>query len=754
MHTESLELSLSPEYEIFRPLVSGWVSKIEAAKRAKAHWQEVTDECRMFFSKSAAAMWDPKYEKKFWRGVKAPKFRISINKAFEMVATFGPNLLWDVPHRTVEPKRALEIPQDFLQFAQQDPGLMQMLQMIMPMQQQSEVTDKLVAYLMQTWLNYTPREQPEGGLITQSELAVVDALVTGRGITTTKPYRMPQSRQVLTGSFRISPDDVLFDPDFKSPHAAKWIAIKRVDTHWELERRFELPPGSLKGRASLESSWHYGEVGSEHRQQGQTNDLVVWYEVYSKTGCGARMTGMHFPVKQRLEEVIGDFAYLAIAPSVPFPLNCSSRALQVGGSAGTGLSDEEVREKFEWPIPYWADDRWPIELLDFYPDTESCWPIAPLAPGLGELKFLNFLIPWAANRIYSSSRDFWAVLGPHYDHYLKYLKEGEDQCVIPTPLGVDDIRKAVQIMQQPETRFDIWKIIELVSELFDKRVGLTEGVYGRNENGTQNRTAEETLAKQRAVGVRPDHMRRKVVAWQSALSSLEAFCARWFVQGEHVEPLMGPMGRLLWERYVMSTDVQLVVREMKYTVSAASIRRPDRDRDVANFQQMMQFYAPVAQQYGFATGNYQPFNGMLKRWGDLHDMRMDELYIPPPPPPAPAAPDPQAQVELQKAQMDLQGKQIDQQTKMIQAQAAQQKAATDVEVARQKLLIEQAKAQTDLQFQQQAGQIDMLQKALATRQELEHSAITNAQDIEHQAEMAKIKQQMAKTPKPTSSSKA
>jgi len=776
------DLSMVPGYETFKPLVGGWLSKLEAAKRAKAHWTEIADECTMFYSKSAAAMWSPTYDKKFWRNVKAPRFRITLNKAFEFVAVFGPNLLWDVPHRTVEPKRKLEVPQEFMQSLQQDPQAMQMLQMMLPAQQKSEATDNLVAYLMQSWLNYTPREQPKGGLVGQAELSVLDALIKGRGVTMTQPYRMPNSQQVLTGSFRERPEDLLIDPDFNTLDDARWIALKRVTPHWELERRFELPKDSLKNRASLESTWSYGEVGSMHRQEGQTNDLVVWYEIYSKCGAGARLSGMHLPVKEHLEEVIGDYAYLAIAPAVPFPLNCSSRSLQVGGSTGKGLSDDEVKQKFSWPIPYWADDRWPIEVIDFYPDPDNAWPVAPLAPGMGELKFLNFLVPWAANRIYSSSRDFWAVAGPHVEHYTKYLKDGEDQTVIPTPIGVQDVRQAIQVLTQPETRYDVWKIIEMVSTLFDKRVGLTEFAYGRNEDGTQNRTAEETLAKSRAVGVRPDHMRRKVVQWQSLIASLEGFCARWFVQGKDVEPLLGPFGKYLWENYVMSKDVSLVVREMKYTVAAASIRRPDRDRDVANFQQIMQIFSPVAQQYGFATGNYQPYNAMMMKWGELHDARMDAFQIPPPPPPPPAQPSPdeqlklqQAQLDLQKTQLEIQGKQAElqgqgqiAQMKMVElaakTQASQQQAAIQLQAAQgmtqldlasqqQRQQLDAAAAMQDLQIAQAGAAQDLRQGQMAFGQDLAQDAIAFRQELDQKKKMAEVQRAVAAKPKPATPSK-
>ena len=76
----------NPDYEFLRPLVTGWLGKIEAAERSRKRGTELKDECLMFYNSSAAAMWDPAYSKKFWTGIKAPKFRITINKAFELVA--------------------------------------------------------------------------------------------------------------------------------------------------------------------------------------------------------------------------------------------------------------------------------------------------------------------------------------------------------------------------------------------------------------------------------------------------------------------------------------------------------------------------------------------------------------------------------------------------------------------------------------------------------------------------------------------
>lgn len=682
----------------------------------------ISGNCVMFYSKSAAAMWDTTYTKKFWRNVKAPKFRITINKAFELVAVFGPNLLWDIPHRTANPKKVIAVPPEI--FGQDEQGQM-IYQSLMQEMTQDAGVDKLRAHLMQAWLNYTPREMPGGGMEVHNELAVVDSLVKGRGVMWPSVYNMPSSDRNLTGCFHDRPDDLIVDPDFKTLQKATWVARRHVDPHWRVERRFQLPAGSLKGRATLESSWHYSELkgtedSSSQRRSGKTNDLVVWYEIWSKMGCGARLTGMPDFLKSHLEETVGDYAYICVCPDCPYPLNCPTDLLK------NGASDKEVSSRFEWPIPLWTDDRWPFEVLDFYHDTEGSWPIPPLAPAMGELKFLNFLIPWACNRIYSSSRDFWAVMGAHYDEYKKYLEDGEDQVVFPIPPGTsDDIRKAIQVLQQPETRLDVWKIIELVSDLFDKRTGLTEFAYGRNEQGTQDRTAETTMARQRAVGVRPEHMQKKVKGWQSRLASVEAMLTWMFIKGKDTVPLLSPGGAQLWTKYIENGDHEQVVRQMNFDISAASIRRPDRDRDIDNLQEVMARWLPVLQAYGETSGNFDPVNGVMKKWGELHDMDLSECMI------QSQEPDPELPM-LQKEQMKAETQKT--QAEAVKAQAEAQANPAELKMVElameqkgeeQRLAMEIKKMQVELQ----AKMAELQMKMAAQKAELEMKAQEHQQDM-------------------------
>ncbi len=687
-----------PNYAFFRPLVSGWLSKIETALtcQARKKWKEVADECLMFYSRSAAAMWDPLYSKKFWRGVKAPKFRVTINKAFEFVAVYGPNLLWDVPHRTVTPKKMLELPQE----AFPDP---EMYQAIMQMAAQETAKDKVVSQLLSGWLNYTPREMPGNGLEGQNELAVLDAMLKGQGCLWPAPYSFPGSERTLTGCFRKPPDDLIIDPDFKTMQEAKWIALRHTETHWQVERRFGLPAGSLKNRATLESSWHYAELASREnegqmtgeRKSGKTSDLVVWYEVWSKLGTGARMTGMPSTIKNHLEEVVGDYAYLAICPDCPYPLNCSAEKIRGGASS------DEVRRCFEWPVPLWTDDRWPVERLIFYEDPESPYPIAPLAPALGELKAINAIVSWLVNRTWQSSRQMYAVLGQYTDDMKKVLEDGSDLDVFPLPPGAgDDVRKIIQVVENKEVNKDSWQVLELLSNNFDKRMGMTPFVYGQNEDGTQDRTASTTEARKSAVSARPEYMQKKVVGWQSRVAGVEAMLTWLFVKSEDVAPLLGQAGAMLWKEHIENADPESVMRQMRYEVAASSVRRPNRERDIANLTELGTRFLPMVQGYGELTQDYQPANGFMEKFGELHDMDLEKLYFPQKDPNAPEAQLSQAmqQAELQKVQAEA---------AKLTSEAQQNPAALKAQELQMKAGMDQQKMQMDMQESQQQMAMDL-----------------------------------------------
>ena len=774
--------------EFFRPLVNAWLGKIEASARGRKRWKEIAYECMMFYSSSARAMWDPAYSKKFWKGVKLPKFRITINKAFEMVAIYGPNLFWEVPHRNVEAKRdRRDIPLSAYQMmfqeqaAQQtqlyaslgiDPEQQQQIQQQLVQQQmqqleqsnaQMQTRDDAVAALMGSWLNYTPNEQPGGGLSGHGFRATIDALITGRGCLAPRPYRMPGSGRTLTGAFRVSPFDVYLDPDFDSVDECRWMAIRHVDVNTEVEKRFNLPANSQKNRETLESSWTFNEMSTDdqaaaHRKSGRTNDLVVWYEIYSKSGCGCVGTAMDPTLRQHLDKTVGQHVYLAICGDVTWPLNMPSERIR------NGISDEEVRDAFSWPVPLWADDRWPVEFLDFYEDPQDGWPVAPLAPGLGELKLLNFLVSWFANRTWSSTRDFWAVASPYIEHYKEYINDGEDQQIIPTPVGLKTPREAIEILTQPEARQDMTNLISFVSDMFDRRVGMTATIYGQNEGQTQNRTAEETIAKQRAVMARPEFMAKQVVDWQSRVASSEAFVTRRFVKGQDVAQHLGPYAASLWQRFVESEDVEVITRQFQYSISAASIRRPNRERDIANYQQVVSLWLPAIQEHAARTGNYSSFNATMGEWARLHDANLDQLMLPIPNPEEQQENEQKQdiawQLEIQEKQAEVQKTQAEAQKILGEAQAIPAELEAELRQQDQQMALEQVRQQTEqirqqgeinrqsveMQNRTQQAGIELLQDAARHEQNMQQDQEKHEQNLEQKRQVAAVKAQQALAP--------
>lgn len=972
----------------FRPLVSGWIGKLDEAKRHKEPWQQVADECMRFFSASAGWMWEDKYRTlTLGKDVPSPRFRVTIAKAFELVALFGPVLFWRYPIRHVLPIKPMQMPPAMMGDPN-DPFVQQAMHFEQMRYGQELATKEAIAELRSKWLNYTPGEMPNGGLKSHGQLATTDALVKGRGISVVRPYQFPGSQKVLTGGFYHSVDKFFIDPDATSPDLsdAQWMALEHNEPYWEVERRFGLPSGSMKKYGSSESGYSQGErKGTDtekyDRQIGKTFDLVCWYEIWSKGGVGARLTGMKAEIKDFLDQSTSDYAYVAVCKECPYPLNAPTERLKEA-------SPEDVQAMFDWPIPFWRDDRWPISChdpetevltddgwklfselsgdeslatvnlqtdttefqkptrlirkrhvgdmirfsgrqkldmlvtpdhrmvayaahgdvpqiktaadvlrsdqlklvaknwvgkmpelpeflkdvdiesfaewlgfyiaegsctirrlkskatatswstwrvnvsqkkpvgvsyyealsrklpftqyrerggfsqtnkrlgaylsplgkahdkyvpqwvkdapqhviraflrgymmgdgthspttgqrlsftvskrladdiqelwlkvgvaasirwrkdspnnrgpdgrqirctnggiwvvsihkrtraalknpksesyllyqresgyddmvycatvpngtlitrrngkvvvsgncLDFYRKPGSVWPIAPMMPGLGELKFLNVMVSHLCNRIVSTCRDFIGAPKAFAEEIEKAVSKGLDLSVIPIPGGVDpslDMRKLMQIFQFPPVNSDVWTIIEKVSELFDKRVGLSELLYGLNP-GAASRSAEDAAMKRASLSVRPDWMANCVEEWQSEIARMEDLCAVFFLMPQDVLGPLGQVGAQLWQQLIMSRDIEDVLRGTDVTIEAGSARKPNKDRDIANWTLAMPTLFPLYQQYAMTTGNSEPLNWALQQWAQVNDLDIDGgmlgPFMPPMPPPMP-----------------------------------------------------------------------------------------------------------------------
>jgi len=710
-----------------RPIVDGWLAKLAHARDAKKAFSAVGKQCDSFFSGAMGFMWQDEFKKQYLNGGLQSKFHITVAKAFELVAIFGPVLFWKYPNRFIRSYDPIELTPDVFGDPQ-DPQVMQVFQQVMQEQQREQNIQRVRNSLMEKYLNYSQREQPFGGLAQQAELAITDALVKGRGVIRVDHYSFPGSDRVLTGGTWVDVDDFFVDADSRRADLsdAKFIAIRHVEPLHDIENRFNYQRNYLRGKGVLESSESKAENRTYrdqmYRVTGKTNDIGVWYEVWSKSGVGGRLKEVTSGLTEDFERVVGDYAHICVMAGLDHPLNLPNEIV-------LGY-EEEVAKACEWPTPVWRDERWPVAILDFYRKPGCPWPIAPLAPGLGELSFMNIMMSLLCNRAWSSSRDIVAYLKSAASNVEEQLKSGGYQCFIELNDGIQkNINECVQFLNQPPVNRDVFMMLESVSAMFDRRVGLTELAYGLNPGGVASRSAADIQAKQESLSVRPDYMAGKVEDWMTEYSCVEKFVARWHVQGQDVEPLLGRTGAMLWDQLIVSEDPEICVREMKATIEAGSSRKPNRQRDSANLNQAIGWVLPVLQQYAQLTGDSNPLNAYFEKWGEAADMDMSGLAMGPwKPEPPEMTPEmqqqqqqqQQQQAEMQQRQMDaemamqemeVQSKQIDLQQKVMALQGG---GVDPVEMERQQLLLdfEGAKQQQDLAYRQDLNQVSLAAKQM------------------------------------------
>lgn len=634
-----------------RPLCFKWEEKVRAAYEAKKEFQSVADQCMGFFSGGANYMWSRKYMRDYMGGSDLhTRFPISINKAFEMVALFGPTLYWRNPHRMINPRKQLQLPMEAFA-ALGDQMAMMVFQQAQQQAPLLKAQSDVRAMMMEMWLNYTPGEMPGGGLASHASSAITEALVKGRGVTWPKPYMHAGSTKVMTGCFYDSVDNLLIDPDATSLTDAKWIAQRVRQPIWEAERIHQLPPGTLKHYLQQQQWENRGQTGfGEDPMKGIPNvdgnsfDMIEYYRIFSKAGIGARLAGMNDSRADALDQKVGDYAYVVVARGIPFPLNAHPERYRIGEQNG------DSHNLFRWPIPAWRDGGWPCCVLDFYPDIDSPWPIAPLAPGLGELCYINILLASLAEHIYSASKMYLAGRADMIEKFEDALRFGQDWQPIKVNAsgGSRSIRDIIDFLQPPNLQTDVWRILEALMAQFEKATGLNELMYGNNPGGKQIRTAEDAALRGDLIGRRPEHMASKVEDWMTMNASMEMKVTRQFIEPQDIDGLMGQPEQFLWQRLINEQDPDRIYRDLEAVVMANSTRRPDKTREVANINQTLQTMLPLLQGFAQMSGDFGPLNNYIRMWGDAIDMDVSGLQLNPPPP-QPPQPDPGMQIENEQA---------------------------------------------------------------------------------------------------------
>jgi hypothetical protein len=193
----------------------------------------------------------------------------------------------------------------------------------------------------------------------------------------------------------------------------------------------------------------------------------------------------------------------------------------------------------------------------------------------------------------------------------------------------------ISVFQMPGVTQDMYQIIAEVTNLFDRRVGLTELIYGMTR--ASFRSAAEAAVKSEQISVRPDDYASILEDALSEVARKEALLARWMVYPQDVAPILGPMAAQAWQLHVQGEDPESVVREYSYRVEAGSARKPNIATKVENMNNAMQIMMPVAQGL-MQAGQPQIFNAMLEDWGEVMNVDISRYMVPPPPPPPPGPP--------------------------------------------------------------------------------------------------------------------
>lgn len=631
-----------------RQLIAGWVEKIQLAKKFKeAKFGKDASEAMQFF----AGPYDFMYARKYAATSPAfavgqedddtpePGFRMTVNKVAEAVQIFGPVLYHRNPTRQVNPRQIPEIPLEVLTQGQtQDPMMQQQAMMAQGAEQAAQVIDKLRATLLQFYLNYTPTEL---NLKDSCRKAINEAIIKGMGTLWTEVYvpkglpgRPDGSKFQMVGSFYDTVDNFLIDPDCEDLGDAKWIARKCVHPAWQVEEEYRLKQGSLRG--AYESADTQGELNADpdgmyRRMQGGTADLVVYWKLYSKMGIGGRLSGVPDQVRQVLDQ-FGDHCFLVISENVPYPLNLPPEMIADADPS----APEAVLSRLDWPTPFWADDDWPVTPIIFHEVPRSPWPMSHFKPAMGELKFLNWAYSFMAGKIRNTCRDILAVAKGAGEEIKEALLHGKDLTLIEINAMNGTIDQIVQFLQHPQMNGDIWKVIQAVTENFEKRTGLTELVYG--ESATQMRSAQEASLKGSQLQIRPDDMAQMVEDAMTAAARKEAIAARWHLTSDDVTVCMGQTAAVYWQTYVKTADVFALSHQLEYRIEAGSSKKPNKDRDAANMSQAMQNLLQPFFSYAQGTGDVQPVNALIGDWAKSIDLDPTRYLLMPPPPPVPGGP--------------------------------------------------------------------------------------------------------------------
>lgn len=596
-------------------------------------------------------------------------FEATANLVSNVVSVFLPHLYHENPVRTLTPRKPNVSPSlldmyrmmkmtkavnsvvadpNMQMMAQQ--GAMQAMQMQAEQAAQTEVEDKLRAALIEWYLNYTPREL---NLKSRARDAITETIVKGMGLLWGIVDASGDRR--VSGLEYDSVDHLFVDPDAEKWEDAKWIARRRRRPVWEVEREFGLEAGSLKPTETTTESQVEDDMQDEfdrkfEAEAGESNDLCIYYEIYSRMGVGARIKGAkddELPEEIATAlETYGDHAYLVISPSYDVPLNLPQEVID--GQDGVAAA-EEIKERLAWPAAFYANRKnpWPCAPLMFRKTPRKLWPQPYIWPAMGYQKCINWIFSFLMGRIKLVSRAFMAVPQGLSDEIKETILSGKDLTLLEiNSTHPGTLENVIGFIKMPAENANIWDLLAALKREFEDATGVTElNMSGRTS--TQMRSAAEADLKQGVLNVRPDDMANMVDNWMSNCAFIEAIIARTVLTAEDVAPVFGeevvaappqatggfeqmgePTGAMplqmgeytqMWVELVQTDDIDRVCSEYEYGVESGSARKPNKQQQISNIDEASSLIIPMFQQIWQTTGDPSKINAWIEMWAKSRD---------------------------------------------------------------------------------------------------------------------------------------
>jgi hypothetical protein len=699
-----------------RQTCEAWLAKIKLALEVRNEkFGKYAEEISKFYDGPHDFMWKDAYASGpggfIDKNANLPTFRVTINNVFAGIALFVPALYHKNPNILVSPILAANISPEALGIDPNDPYGMQQYQMLAMQEQQQARVKEACAAVKSQYINWVQAETDKKA---HSRRAITEALLTGLGYLETTIFQPPASQIVMPRSTYVSWCDVVVDPDAAYWEDVQWIAILRRRPVNKTEDRFGAEQGTYKGHIqSFESqTTARGKKEAKQNRKGKSFDIIEYWEVFSKNGFGDKLAddGLDGGRVQKIQKydysMLGDYCWLAVAQDIPYPLNCPSEILLQEDA------QEAMFDRVQWPVPFWQDqDGWPVSRLTFYDKENEVWPISLFKSSIGEIRFINWCMSFLADKVAATCTTYVGIMKSAGATIQKQLNGNNAPFTVievAEALG-KNLNEIVTFLQAPNFPDAIWKMLAEVAQQIDKKTGVTELSHGMTPRSM--RSATEASIKNERISVRPDDMASRTEDWLSEVAVREIQTARWFCEAKDVEPVLGQMGAIVWQNYVMSNDPDKVVRDFNYHVEAGSTRKPNKETKIAQLTELGQAAAGVIQ--GFAQqGMVEPYNAWITELAKAMDIDPAPFIVQLPEQNGPSPEEQQMQAEMA---------------------LKEQEAQVDMQLAMAKLQMEMQKMQAELGMEQQAQD-----------QELEHAKQMQAVELEQKKKEFTLKQAESK----------